>query len=163
MRLLRLRLAPAPQFTVYKKGAGRSSRTLIQTKTLYKRSTYRPWPGRPFYRDAAALSTPIGSRCFVARESSEAVLSSQLGRTSCGPSARQHRDAPNPHGHPAPRNGEPSGRNRAEPRPLLKEPGRRDREFESPFPQRRVRNEPSAARQTPLLDRHASRRRRDRR
>ena len=50
---------------------------------------------------------------------------------SCGPSARQHRDAPNPHGHPASWNCSPSGRNRAEPRPLPKEPSRRDRDFES--------------------------------
>jgi len=62
---------------------------------------------------------------------------------SCGPSARQHRDAPNPHGHPAPWNGEPSGRNRAEPRPLPKKPSRRDRWFESCSLQRRVQCEPN--------------------
>ena len=62
---------------------------------------------------------------------------------SCGPSARQHRDASNPHGHPAPWNGEPSGRNRAEPRPLPKKPSRRDRWFESCSLQRRVNSEPT--------------------
>ena len=61
---------------------------------------------------------------------------------SCGPSARQHRDASNPHGHPAPWNGEPSGRNRAEPRPLPKKPSRRDRWFESCSLQRGVWCEP---------------------
>ena len=35
------------------------------------------------------------------------------------PAARQLRDAPNPHGPPAPRNGSPNRRNRTEPGPLL--------------------------------------------
>jgi len=45
-----------------------------------------------------------------------APMSSLDGRpNSCGPSARATSDAPHPHGHPAPWNGSPSRRNRAEP------------------------------------------------
>ena len=82
----------------------------------------------------------IAMLCRPGKLGSGSIIS--IRPNSCGPSARQHRDAPNPHGHPAPWNGEPSGRNRAEPRPLPKKPSRRDRWFESCSLRRGVRCEP---------------------